>query len=69
MGIYSIRASNFLKRNHWDIWQAIVQSASGNSASLLERWESFVFNARQTQLRPEVAAEQFVEIVASDFQA
>ncbi len=69
MGIYSIRASNFLKRNHCDIWQAIVQSAVGNSASLLERWESFVFNARLIQLRPEVAAEQFVEIVTGDPQA
>lgn len=69
MGIYSIRASNFLKRNYVDVWQAIVHGATDDSESLLKRWEGFVFYARQIQLSPEVAAEQFVEIVAGELQA
>ncbi len=69
MGIYSIRAANSLKRNHWETWQAIVQCRSDSSVSMLERWENFVFYARQIQLSPELAAEQFVEIVSKDLRA
>lgn len=69
MGTYSIRASNFLKRNYVNVWQAIVNGAPVDSVSLLDRWEGFVFYARQIQLSPEVAAEQFVEIVAGEHQA
>lgn len=69
MGIYSIRAANCLRRNHREIWHAIIQCPMGSGVSLLERWENFVYYARQIQLSPELAAEQFVEIVSRDLRA
>lgn len=69
MGIYSVRAANSLRRNHQEIWQAIVHGPMASGASMLERWENFVFYARQLQLSPKLAAEQFVEIVSRDLRA
>ncbi len=69
MGIYSVRAANWLRRNHRETWQAIVHCPIGCGVSLLERWENFVFYARRIQLGPELAAEQFVEIVSRDLLA